>query len=177
MATLRFDDGSEATAADLAALARTHGIVVEHHAVPTELALLLEQPLLDDHATAEVLNRLPLRPEFPSRDLIVLHPHRPDNEQLATKFERWHRHGGDEVRHILDGAGVFGVIVDGRAAELEVRAGDFVAVPAGLEHNFRLTESRQIKAVRYFSDPAGWVAEFTGRSDQSRDAVSDREPA
>jgi cupin superfamily acireductone dioxygenase involved in methionine salvage len=85
------------------------------------------------------------------------------NEDLATKFERWHRHGGDEVRHILDGAGVFGVIVDGKSADLHVGPGDFVAVPAGLEHNFRLTEARQIKAVRYFSDPAGWVAEFTGR--------------
>ncbi|MCG6203439.1 cupin domain-containing protein [Rhodopseudomonas sp. HC1] len=164
MATLLFDDGRKATADDIALLARTHRIVVEHQPIPAGLESLLHQPLLDRHAEEQLLSAVPPRPEFPARDLIVLHPDRPDNEELATKFESWHRHGGDEIRHILDGAGVFGVIVDGQRAALHVGPGDFIVVPAGLEHNFRLTSTRRIKALRYLSDAAGWAAEFTGRA-------------
>ncbi|WP_420133381.1 cupin domain-containing protein [Rhodopseudomonas sp.] len=164
MARLIFEDGREGTDADLGALASAHGIVVEHHPITPKLGPLLARPLLDDEATRDVLAALPPRPEFPSRDLIMLHPDRRDNEQLATKFEDWHRHPGNEIRHILDGEGVFGVIVDGHRADLFVEPGDFIVVPAGLEHNFRLTATRRIKAVRYLSDASGWVAEFTGRA-------------
>jgi 1,2-dihydroxy-3-keto-5-methylthiopentene dioxygenase len=164
MAILLFDDGREATADEIAALAKTHRIVVEHREVPPELEPTLHRHLLDDEAIAQVLAAIPARKEFPSRDLIVLHPDRADNDELATKFERWHRHGGDEVRHILDGVGVFGVIVDGQRADLHVGPGDFIVVPAGLEHNFRLGSAKRIKAVRYLSDPSGWVADFTDRA-------------
>lgn len=163
MARLLFEDGREATAEDLTTLATAFGIVVDRRDVPAALIPLLQRALLDDDATRDVLAALPPRPEFPAHDLIVLHPERKDNEQLATRFEDWHRHAGDEIRHILDGQGIFGLIVDGRRADLVVGPGDFVVVPAGLEHNFRLTEARRIKAVRYLSDASGWVAEFTGR--------------
>lgn len=164
MATLLSADGRAATAAEIETIVRAHRVVVEHRPVPKALAETLARPLLDDTETATVLDALPPRPEFPSRDLIVLHPERADNEQLATKFESWHRHTGDEIRHILDGAGIFGVIVDGQRADLHVGPGDFIVVPAGLEHNFRLTAARRIKAVRYLSDATGWAAEFTGRA-------------
>ncbi|NEW93854.1 cupin domain-containing protein [Rhodopseudomonas sp. BR0M22] len=164
MAILLFEDGHQATGEDIARLAQTHRIVVEHHPVPEQLAPLLNRPLLDASAETEVLAAVPPRPAFPARDLIALHPDRSDYEQLATKFESWHRHGGDEIRHILDGAGIFGIVVDGRRADLHVGPGDFVVVPAGLEHNFRLTSARRIKAVRYLSDSVGWAAEFTGRA-------------
>lgn len=164
MASLRFENGRPATPEEVGTLASAFGLVVEHRPVPDDLARVLARPLLDEQASAEVLERFPPKPPYPSRDLLVLHPQRPDNEELATKFERWHRHGGDEVRYILDGAGVFRIIIDGKTAELHVEPGDYVNVPAGVEHNFRLTDVRRIKAIRYFSDPSGWVAEFTGRS-------------
>jgi 1,2-dihydroxy-3-keto-5-methylthiopentene dioxygenase len=164
MAYLQFADGRRATADELASIAEDYRIVVAHRPVPSALAPLLAQPLLDDGASAEILAHFPAEPPYPSRDLIVLHPQRPDNAELATKFERWHRHQGDEVRYILDGAGVFRVVVDEEPADLHVEPGDFINVPAGLEHNFRLTKAGRIKAIRYFSDKAGWVAEFTGRT-------------
>jgi 1,2-dihydroxy-3-keto-5-methylthiopentene dioxygenase len=164
MARLVFEDGREATAAEIASLAKTHRIVVEHRPVPPTLARLLERPLLDDAATAELLDAIAITENYPSRDLIVLHPDRPDNLQLANKFENWHRHPGDEIRHILDGGGVFGVIVDGKRADLHVGPGDFIVVPAGLEHNFRLTGARRLKALRYLSGSYGWLAEFTSRA-------------
>jgi 1,2-dihydroxy-3-keto-5-methylthiopentene dioxygenase len=163
MAHLTFADGRKATADELASIAEDYRIVIAHRPVPGDLAALLAQPLLDDTATAHVLARFPAEPPYPSRDLIVLHPQRPDNAELAAKFARWHRHSGDEVRYILDGAGVFRVIVDQEPVELHVEPGDYVNVPAGLEHNFRLTKAQRIKAIRYLSDPSGWVAEFTER--------------
>jgi 1,2-dihydroxy-3-keto-5-methylthiopentene dioxygenase len=163
MAYLQFADGRRATADELAAIAQDYRIVITHRPVPSDLAPLLAQPLPDADASAQILARFPAEPPYPARDLIVLHPQQPDHEELATKFQRWHRHRGDEVRYILDGAGVFRVIVDEEPAELHVEPGDYINVPAGLEHNFRLTKAGRIKAIRYFSDPSGWLAEFTGR--------------
>jgi 1,2-dihydroxy-3-keto-5-methylthiopentene dioxygenase len=36
-------------------------------------------------------------------------------------------------------------------------------VPAGAEHRFTLTAERRIKALRLFTDSAGWVAQYTAR--------------
>ncbi|MDR3467911.1 MAG: cupin domain-containing protein [Xanthobacteraceae bacterium] len=163
MASLVFADGREATDTEIAALADQLGLVVQHQPVPDDLAPHLEQALPDAAASADILDRFPPRPPYRSRDLIALHPQRPDNDELARKFERWHRHDGDEVRYILDGAGIFRILVAGGPADLHVGPGDFINVPSGLEHSFRLTEIQRIKAIRYFSDPSGWAAEFTGR--------------
>ncbi|MCP3935543.1 MAG: acireductone dioxygenase, partial [Actinomycetia bacterium] len=59
--------------------------------------------------------------------------------------------------------GVFGVVLpDGKQVELTVEASEFIGVPKGTEHWFRLTERQQIKVVRYFSEVDSWQAEFTG---------------
>jgi hypothetical protein len=44
-----------------------------------------------------------------------------------------------------------------------VQPGDYLRIPAGVEHRFTLTASRRIKALRLFADTAGWVAQYTGR--------------
>jgi 1,2-dihydroxy-3-keto-5-methylthiopentene dioxygenase len=165
MADLIFVDGRTATATELGVLAAQFGIIVDHRPVPADLLSLLARPLLDAEATERILDRFPPQPPYPSRDIIVLHPARPDNADLATRFERWHRHDGDEVRYILDGRGIFRLLLDNEVADLNVGPGDFIRVPGGLEHSFHLDESQRIKAIRYLGDPSGWVAVFTGRSD------------
>lgn len=167
MAELVFVDGRAAAAADFAVLAERFGVVVEQRPVPADLVPLLAPPLLDAEATALILDRFPPQPPYPSRDIIVLHPARPDNADLATRFERWHRHDGDEVRYILDGSGIFRLLLDSEPADLHVGPGDFIRVPGGLEHSFHLDESQRIKAIRYLGDPSGWVAVFTGRADDA----------
>jgi len=163
MASLVFAGGRTATTAEFVAHSERLGLVVQHLPVPGDLAPILEQALPDAAASAQILERFPPRPPYRSRDLIALHPQRADNTELARRSERWHRHDGDEVRYILDGAGTFRILVADEPADLHVGPGDFINVPSGLEHSFRLTESQRIKAIRYFSDPSGWVAEFTGR--------------
>lgn len=44
-----------------------------------------------------------------------------------------------------------------------MQPGDYLRIPAGVEHRFTLTATRRIKALRLFADTAGWVAQYTQR--------------
>lgn len=135
-----------------------------------ELRALLGQVALADDEKARVLAgldgyfvELKARLGYQARDLIVLHAGVPGLPELLAKFERCHTHDDDEVRYIVDGEGVFGFVCpDGRQLELTVRAGEYINVPANTEHWFHLTHCRRIKAVRYFTNTAGWVPVYTG---------------
>jgi len=97
------------------------------------------------------------------RDLIVIYPGMPGLSGLLDRFLPIHYHEDDEVRYIVDGEGVFGfVLPEGSQVELLLEKGDFIRVPRLLEHWFRLTGKRKIKAVRYFTGTAGWVPVYTG---------------
>lgn len=99
---------------------------------------------------------------YQTRDLIVLHPDIPNLDTLLAKFERCHTHADDEVRYIIDGEGVFGfVFPDGSQGELTVQPEEYINVPANSEHWFHLTDTRRVKAVRYFTSTEGWVPEYT----------------
>lgn len=174
MAVLRHLDGSavretEQIAATLAPL----GVRLAVWPVEAgESGSLLDKPALSGEEQEQLLAALDptfqqLRKEsgYQARDLVVLHPETPKLDQSLDKFHRIHTHPDDEVRYIVDGEGVFGfVLPDGEQVEVEVKAGDFVNVPKGVEHWFRLTDRKRIKAVRYFTDTAGWVPQYTGRS-------------
>ena len=49
-------------------------------------------------------------------------------------------------------------------------SGDFLRVPAGTKHWFDMGSAPHFTALRFFDNPAGWVAEFTG------DPIADRFP-
>ncbi|MBR8827453.1 MAG: acireductone dioxygenase [Gomphosphaeria aponina SAG 52.96 = DSM 107014] len=99
---------------------------------------------------------------YESRDLIVLHPHTPNLDSLLAKFNGCHTHADDEVRYLLDGEGVFGfVLPNGSQVELTIQPEEYINVPAGTEHWFHLTETRRVKAVRFFTTTAGWIPEYT----------------
>ncbi len=172
MAVLQLEDGTTYTELDeiqreLAGL----NIHLNHWSVGTdpELIKLLNQPGLNDNEKAEVLQGLDQYFEelkqtagYQSRDLIVLNPDTPNLETLLAKFERCHIHADDEVRYIIDGEGVFGFVrPDGSQVELTVKPEEYVNVPANTEDWFYLTETRRIKAIRYFSATEGWTPEYT----------------
>ena len=134
-------------------------------------AALLAQAQLDADAQAallaaldDVFQRLQREKGYQERDLVVLYPGHPQLPELDARFRRIHTHEDEEVRYIVDGAGVFGfVLEDGAQVELTVRAGDYIHIPANVEHWFRLNDAQRIKAVRYFSARGGWTPHYTNR--------------
>ena len=101
---------------------------------------------------------------YQARDLVSLSPSLPGLDALLERFLSCHTHDDDEIRYVIEGEGIFGfVLPDETQVELTVLAGDYINVPRGAEHWFRLTPARRIKAVRYFTSREGWVPLYTGR--------------
>lgn len=134
--------------------------------------VLLNQKALNDEEKAELLKSVDDRFEklkrdkgYQTRDLIVLHEDIPGVADILAKFDQIHYHTDDEVRYILAGRGYFGFVEpDGAQFMLEVVAGDYINVPANIEHWFELLDSTRIKAVRYFIDTSGWTPVYTERA-------------
>ncbi|MSP74226.1 MAG: cupin domain-containing protein [Myxococcales bacterium] len=92
------------------------------------------------------------------QDIVALDPHTPNLEAICAKFIDEHTHDDDEVRFVLEGAGIFDIrSTDDRWMRVQVDAGDLIVVPKGRNHRFLLTEARSIRCVRLFKDAAGWV--------------------
>ena len=110
------------------------------------------QPLLDD---------LKARRGYVHQDEVALRPDTPGLDELLDKFTPEHHHDEDEVRFVLDGAGIFDVrSLDDRWMRIEVGPGDMLVVPALRHHRFFLQDSRTIRCIRLFQDPSGWVAHY-----------------
>jgi 1,2-dihydroxy-3-keto-5-methylthiopentene dioxygenase len=84
-----------------------------------------------------------------------------ENASGASQFSRTHWHDEDEVRMIVNGAGMFGFRTTSLPpAELEVGAGDLIRIPAGLWHWFSLHNEPRLLAIRLFEKAEGWVPHF-----------------
>ena len=157
----------------IAALLSPIGVTLESWAIPGDPVLknLLNQPRLDPTEQEKVLQAFLPRFEhlrktlgYQTQDLVVLDPDLPGLGALEDKFRAIHTHDDDEIRYIVEGEGIFGfVLPDGDQVELLVESGDYINVPRGAEHWFRLTAPKRIKAVRYFTSREGWVPLYTGR--------------
>lgn len=127
---------------------RRNGVTYEQ----LELAGDAYQPTLD------VLKR---ERGYIEQDVIALSPDTPNLDAICAKFADEHLHTDDEVRFVLDGAGVFDIRDDDdRWMRVTVEAGDLIVVPKGRYHRFYLTNSKQIRCVRLFQDRAGWVPHY-----------------
>lgn len=172
MAILQLDDGTTYTQLpeilrELAPL----GVALSYW--PTgedaQLKRLLAQEQLDDAEEEQVLialdgyfEQLRQSAGYQARDLIVLHPAISNLDAVLAKFDRCHTHDDDEVRYIIVGEGIFGFVrPDGSQVELTVQAEEYINVPAGTEHWFRLTPNKRVKAVRYFITTEGWIPNYT----------------
>lgn len=109
----------------------------------------------------EALERLKRERGYVQQDEIELRPTTPGLDAICAKFVDEHLHDDDEVRFILEGAGVFEVRSrNDRFMSVLVEAGDLLVVPARRYHRFELTDARNIRAVRLFKDKAGWVPRY-----------------
>jgi 1,2-dihydroxy-3-keto-5-methylthiopentene dioxygenase len=113
------------------------------------------------------INALMHAGNYQSVDVVSLHPEHPDRAALRQKFLSEHTHAEDEIRFFVAGSGLFTIHTeptDGADQVFEVlcEKNDLINLPAGTKHWFDMGESPFFVAIRIFSNPSGWVANFTG---------------
>ncbi len=95
-------------------------------------------------------------------DVISLAPTHPDKDILRQKFLNEHTHAEDEVRFFVAGQGLFTLHLGQEIYEVLCQKHDLISVPAGTRHWFDMGPAPAFVAIRIFTNPAGWVANFTG---------------
>lgn len=121
-------------------------------------------------AFAPEVERLKHAQGYRSVDVIRMLPDHPEKATLRTKFLSEHRHAEDEVRFFVEGEGLFTLHARGRVHAVLCVAGDLISVPAGMPHWFDMGPNPRFTAIRLFTNPDGWIAQFTG------DGIADRFP-
>lgn len=99
---------------------------------------------------------------FRTVDVVSIHPEHPDRETLRKKFLDEHFHKEDEVRFFVAGSGLFTLHVAGRVYEILCEQGDLIGVPDSTLHWFDMGPAPFFVAIRFFTEPDGWVGHFTG---------------
>ena len=99
---------------------------------------------------------------FQSVDVVSIAPDNPNREAMRAKFLDEHLHKEDEVRFFVAGSGLFSLHVDGKVYEVLCEAGDLIAVPDSMTHWFDMGPEPSFVAIRFFTEPDGWVGHFTG---------------
>ena len=99
---------------------------------------------------------------YQSCDVVSMTPSNPAASEARGKFLAEHTHAEDEVRFFVDGSGLFTLHLGTQVFEVLCERGDFLTVPALTKHWFDMGPEPQFLAIRIFSNPEGWVANFTG---------------
>lgn len=95
-------------------------------------------------------------------DVVSLTADHPQKAELRQKFLNEHTHSEDEVRFFVDGKGLFSLHLDNQVFEVLCTRGDLISVPGNTRHWFDMGENPHFTAIRFFNNPEGWVANFTG---------------
>jgi len=114
------------------------------------------------------LERLRREGGYQSHDVISVRPDHPERETLRQKFLNEHTHSEDEVRFFVAGSGLFSLHLGDRVYEVLCEQGDLIGVPEGTPHWFDMGPRPSFTAIRLFTNPDGWVANFTGADISSR---------
>lgn len=133
--------------------------------------------LAADAAPAEILAAyaseiaaVQARGTYPTVDAIRLTPEHPDREALRQKFLAEHTHSEDEVRFFVEGQGLFCLHIGEEVLQVLCQTDDWIRVPAGTLHWFDMGAAPRFTAIRFFDNPQGWVAQFSG------DPIAERYP-
>lgn len=153
----------------IAAVLRERGLGFERWPVKPELPADADGAAVLE-AYAEEIARVQARGTYPTVDAIRLGPDHPDRMALRHKFLSEHTHAEDEVRFFVEGRGLFVFHLEGEVLQVLAEQGDFLQVPAGTRHWFDMGSAPRFTALRFFDNPEGWVARFTG------DPIADHYP-
>src|SRR5688572_14709147 len=108
------------------------------------------------------IDRLVAERGFKTVDVVSIAPDNPNREEMRRKFLDEHYHKEDEVRFFVAGSGLFTLHVDGKVYEVKCEQGDLVSVPDSTLHWFDMDPEPSFCAIRFFTEPDGWVGYFTG---------------
>ena len=108
------------------------------------------------------IDRLVAERGFRSVDVVSVAPDHPDRATMRGKFLDEHFHKEDEVRFFVAGSGLFTLHVDARVYEIQCVQGDLIGVPDSTRHWFDMGPEPSFVAIRFFTEPDGWVGHFTG---------------
>jgi 1,2-dihydroxy-3-keto-5-methylthiopentene dioxygenase len=95
-------------------------------------------------------------------DVISLDSSNPQKTELRKKFLSEHIHTEDEVRFFVAGRGLFTLHIDDKVYEVLCEKNDLISVPANTTHWFDMGPNPDFIAIRFFNNPEGWVAQYTG---------------
>ena len=99
---------------------------------------------------------------FKTVDVVSIAPDDPEREMKRGKFLSEHFHREDEVRFFVAGSGLFTLHVEDRVYEILCAQGDLIGVPDSTKHWFDMGPAPYFIAIRFFTEPDGWVGHFTG---------------
>lgn len=108
------------------------------------------------------IERLVAERGFKTVDVVSISPDHPQRETMRGKFLDEHFHKEDEVRFFVDGSGLFTLHVGEKVYEILCEKGDLIAVPDSTLHWFDMGPEPSFVAIRFFTEPDGWVGHFTG---------------
>ena len=108
------------------------------------------------------IQRLVAEQGYQTVDVISLDSSHPDKAALREKFLSEHTHSEDEVRFFVRGQGLFALHIGDKVFEVLCTQGDLLSVPANTPHWFDLGPAPELVAIRFFDNPEGWVANYTG---------------
>ena len=107
---------------------------------------------------------------YTTADVVRIVKGTPNTAPARAKFLNEHIHSEDEARLFAEGSGAFYLHIENRVLVIVCERGDYLRVPAGTRHWFDMGPDPDFTAVRLFTNPEGWVANFTG------DSIADRFP-
>lgn len=107
---------------------------------------------------------------YTTADVVRIAKGTPNTAPMRAKFLSEHIHTEDEARLFAEGSGAFYLHLGQDVLIVECTRGDYIRVPAGTKHWFDMGPDPEFTAVRLFTNPEGWVAQFTS------DPIADRFP-
>ncbi|SFR40787.1 acireductone dioxygenase apoprotein [Marinobacter daqiaonensis] len=113
-------------------------------------------------AYGDEIARLKQEGGFVTADVVGLTADNPEKEAFRQKFLDEHTHSEDEVRFFVRGQGLFYLHLDQQVYAVLCQQNDLISVPNGTRHWFDMGPEPEFTCIRLFTNPEGWVAEFTG---------------
>jgi len=112
----------------------------------------------DQAQGAALIEQIKREHGYVDEDFVELAPETPNLDTICAKFDKEHFHTEDEVRAVVEGAGIFDVRDEGdQWIRIEVSKGDMIVIPARTFHRFYLTDEKHIRCMRLFANNEGWA--------------------